>query len=177
MLTKQKLWNRKHHMKKKLHSLVGRDIPTHSSLTTTTSAWLNNNKGNKCTYQACTVAKFCAVWPAVEKILCIRNPSMQAAIICAVINHQSLASAREIAGINSSKQEATANFLCQQSAQLLLHNQSTQNTCGNATSEKHDAVEIMMTFTAPSPDKMVGIISKCECVRTIRVPRTTLQRV
>jgi hypothetical protein len=32
-----------------------------------------------------------------------------------------------------------------------------------------------MTFTAPSPDKMVGIPSKCERVRIIEAPTTTLQ--
>ncbi len=60
-------------------------------------------------YQACTVTKFRAVRPAVEKILRIGNPSMQAAVLHAVINHPSLASTRKIAGINSSKQQVTAN--------------------------------------------------------------------
>jgi hypothetical protein len=41
-------------MKKKLHSLVDEDVPTHSSLAATTSAWLNNNKGDKRKYSACT---------------------------------------------------------------------------------------------------------------------------
>jgi hypothetical protein len=177
MSTKQKLWTCKHYMKKKLRSLMGGDVPTHSSLTATTSAWSNNNKGNKSMYQACTVAKFCAVWPAVKKIFRVGNPSMQAAVLRAIINHPSLASARKIAGINSSKQQETANFLCQQSAQLLLHNWSTQNTRDNATYEKRDAAEVMMTFTAPSPDKTVGIPSEGERTCIIGVPRTTLQRI
>jgi hypothetical protein len=177
MSTKQKLWNRKHYMKKKLCSSVGGDIPTHSSLAATISTWLNNNKGNKRTYQACTFAKFCTVRPTVEKILHVGNSSMQAAVLHAIIDHPSLASARKIAGIDSSKQQATANFLCQQSARLLLHNPSTQNTCGKATFEKRNAVEVVMTFTAPSPDKTVGIPSKHEHAHIIGVPRTTLQRI
>jgi hypothetical protein len=164
-------------MKKKLPSLVGGDILTHSSLAATTSAWSNNNKGNKHTYQACTVAKFRAVRPAVEKILHVGNPSMHAAVLRVIINQPSLASACKIAGIDSSKQQATASFLCQQSAQLLLHNQSTQNMCGITTSEKHNGAEVVMTFTAPSLDQMVGILSKREQARITGVPRTTLQRI
>jgi hypothetical protein len=177
MSTKQKLWNRKHYMKKKLRSLVGGDIPTHSSLAATTSAWSNIIKGNRHTHQACTVGKFRAIRPAVEKILHVGNPSMQATVLRAVIDHPFLPSARKIAVIDSSKQQATANFLCQQSAQLLLHNRSTQNTGSNATSEKRDAAEVVMTFTAPSPDKTVGIPSKRERACIIGVPRNTLQHV
>ncbi len=164
-------------MKKKLRSSVDGDVPTHSSLAATTSAWSNNNIGDKRKYSARTVAKFRAVRPAVEKILRVGNPSMQAAILRAVIDHPSLASAREIAGIDSSKQQATANFVCQQSARLLSYNRSTQNTRGNATFEKRDAAEAVMTFTAPSPDKTVGIPSMRERARIIGVPRTTLQRI
>jgi hypothetical protein len=102
---------------------------------------------------------------------------MQAAVLRAVIDHPSLASAREIAGIDSSKQQATANFLCQQSARLLSHNRRTENKRGNTTADQRNAAEAVFTFTAPSPDKMVGIPSERERARVMGVPRTTLQRI
>jgi hypothetical protein len=67
-------------------------------------------------FQASSVAKHHAIWPAVEKILRVGNPSIQAAVLGAVINHPFLASEREIVGIDSLKQQATTTFLCQQSA-------------------------------------------------------------
>jgi len=156
---------------------VGRDRPTHSSLTATSCTWLNNKKGDKRMYQALAVAKHRAVRPAVDKILRVGNPSMQAAVLRAIIDHPSLATPRKIAGIDSSKQQATANFLCQQSACLLSHNRRTENKRGNTTADQRNAAEAVFTFTAPSLDKMVGIPSKREHARVMGVPRTTLQRI
>ncbi len=111
----------------------------------------------------------------MEKILRIGNPTMQAAVLRAVIDHPSLAHACEIAGIDSSKQQATANFLCQQTARLLTENRTTDNTRGNTTADQRGAAEAVFAFTAPSPGKTVGIPSKRERARVMGVPRTTLQ--
>jgi hypothetical protein len=108
---------------------------------------------------------------------CAGNPSMQAAVLCAVINHPSLAPARMMAGIDSAKHQETTNFLCQQSACLMSHNRTTESKHGNTTANRCDAVVTVFTFMAPSPGKKDGVPSERECARVMGVPRTTLQHV
>jgi hypothetical protein len=85
-------------------------------------SWLINNHGKACAYLAGKVAKHRAIRPAVDNILQVGNTSMQAAVLHAVVNHPSLASACELPGIESLKRKAAANFLGQQSARMMEHN-------------------------------------------------------
>ena len=134
-----------------------------------------NKKGVKRKVTARKVAKFRAVRPAVEKILCTGSPSIQAAVLRAVIDHPSLAAAREIAGIHSSKQQVATTFLCCQTARLLTENRKTGKKRGNTTADRRGAAEIVFAFTAPSPGKK-GAPSKRQRALVMGLPRTTMQR-
>jgi hypothetical protein len=59
------------------------------------------------------MAKLRCVKPAVDKILNASNTEQQAAVLCTVTNHPALAAARELAKINSSKEQATAKYVCE----------------------------------------------------------------
>ncbi len=56
---------------------------------------------------------------AVNKILNACNVEQQAAVLRVVIDHHDLAAARELAGIKSSKEQATMEYLFDQSAWML----------------------------------------------------------
>jgi hypothetical protein len=47
----------------------------------------------------------------------------------------------------------------------------------NVTSGKHLAAEVMLTFSAPSPDKVRGVPSQRDCARVLGVPRGILSQV
>ncbi len=82
--------------------------------------------------------------------------AMQAPVLHAVVDHPKLISARNLAGIASSREQAANNFVCQQSAKMM---EQKRTTSGTRTAEKHHAVEVMLTFSAPSPDKTSDIPS------------------
>ncbi len=65
------------------------------------------------------MAKIQRVKLAVDQILKAGDVFKQAAILCAVIDHCDLAAACEVAGIDLSKDIATAKYVCEQSAQML----------------------------------------------------------
>ncbi len=49
--------------------------------------------------------------PVVENILCAGGVQAQAAVLCAVADHPSLAPARELASMDSSKMQAAYKFV------------------------------------------------------------------
>jgi hypothetical protein len=65
------------------------------------------------------MTKMQSVKPAVDQICNVGSVERQASALCAVIDHCDLAAARELAGINSTKEMAAAKYLCEQSAQML----------------------------------------------------------
>jgi hypothetical protein len=106
-------------------AMVMVNITTASNTTMTTTAaatatatvktsWLLNNDGESHNNNAQRMAKCRAVRPAVAKILGIgNNVAMQAAVLCAVVDHPKLVSARNLAGIALSREQAANNFVCQ----------------------------------------------------------------
>jgi hypothetical protein len=82
------------------------------------------------------MAKMRRVKPAVDRILSAGNVFKQAAVLCAVIDHHDLAAAREVASINSSKDIATAKYVCEQSAWMLGQTRSSKNARGKTSREK-----------------------------------------
>jgi hypothetical protein len=48
---------------------------------------------------------------------------------------------------------------------------------GNSTTEKRDAVEVILAFSAPSPQKTMGVPSRRDRARALGVPPSTLDRV
>jgi hypothetical protein len=82
------------------------------------------------------MAKMRRVKPAVDRILKAGDVSKQAAVLRAVIDHRDLAAAREVAGIDLSKDIATAKYVCEQSARMLGRAWSTENARGKTSREK-----------------------------------------
>jgi hypothetical protein len=147
--------------------------PTMLTMMTSSDSWLIDSHGEACTYLALMVAKHPAIQPAVNNILRVGNASMQAAVLRAVVDHPSLASACELLGIKSSKQKAVANYLGQQSARMMERNRNTNKSHGNSTAKKRNAVEVMLTFTAPSPEKTAGVPGVHEHACIIGMPKST----
>ncbi len=130
---------------------------TATATATVTTSWLLNNNGELRNNNAWWAAKCRAVRPVVAKILGVgNNMAMQAAVLCAVVDHPELVSARKLAGIALSREQAANNFVCQQSARMMERNRTTR---GTRTAEKRNAVEVMLTFSAPLPDNMSDIPS------------------
>jgi hypothetical protein len=63
----------------------------------------------------------------------------QAAVLCAVANHPSLAPVHELAKINSSKEQAAYKFVCEQSSCLMEWNCNLEKPRPNVTAEKCNA--------------------------------------
>jgi hypothetical protein len=122
------------------------------------------------------------VQPAVESIQHAGNAIQQGALLHAITDHPSLASAHEVAKIDSSKDTATIKFLFGQSARMMEWNRSTTKLRGNSTAEKHDAVEAVLTFSAPLPEKVGaegvgGVPSMFNCAWIHGVPLSLLKRM
>jgi hypothetical protein len=119
------------------------------------------------------------VKPAVDSILRAGNAMTQAAVLRSVADHPLLSHARKTAGIESSKDKATIAYITQQSARMMERNRSTSKLRENSTAERRDAVERILTFSAPSPQKMtvVPMPSRRERARCLGVPSLTLARV
>ncbi len=47
-------------------------------------------------------------------------------------------------------------------------------SAGKTTDEKRDAIEVMLTFSAPLPEKMTLVPSQRDCARVLGVPQSTL---
>ncbi len=110
----------------------------------------------------------------MDNILRTGRVQAQAAVLCAVTDHPSLAHARELGSINSSKMQAAYKFVCEQSSCLMKTNHNQAFPQAKTTDEKRDAVEVMLTFSAPSPEKMTLVPSQCDCARVLGVPQSTL---
>ena len=61
-----------------------------------------------------------------------------------------------MAGIATSREMAAAKFVCNQSARMMERARSTEKLRGNTHKQKRDAVEVMLTFTAPSLVRKAG---------------------
>ena len=86
---------------------------TATAMATVTTSWSLNNDGKLHNNNAWWTAKCPAVRPAVTKILGVGNDAtIQAAVLRAVANHQKLVSARNLAGIALSREQAANNFVC-----------------------------------------------------------------
>jgi hypothetical protein len=136
--------------------------------------WTTLSNGNQRSCDAGYKAKSRAVRPAVDSILQKKNPVFQAAVLRAVVDHPSLVTARKLAGIESSNVQKSNTYICQQSARMMERNYTLH---GTRTSERRDAAEVMLTFTAPSPDKTTNIPSIRDRAKTLGVSKSTLQRV
>jgi hypothetical protein len=114
------------------------------------------------------------VKPVVDNILRTGSVQAQAAVLRAVADHPSLAPARELASINSSKMQAAYKFVCKQSSCLMKTNCNCAFPQAKTTDEKPDAIKVMLTFSAPSPEKMTLVPSQHDCARVLGVPQSTL---
>ncbi len=86
-----------------------------------------------------------------------------------------MAHARQIADIDLSKEIAAAKFIVGQSARMMEQNCSTTKLRGNSTTEKCNAVEVMMTFSAPLPEKTAAVPSQCQRALVLGVPASLLK--
>jgi hypothetical protein len=66
-------------------------------------------------------------------------------------------SAQKMAAIDSSKGSAAEKYVVGQSARMMERNRNTSKLHGNTTTEKHDAVEVILAFSAPSPQKTTSV--------------------
>lgn len=123
------------------------------------------------------MAKLRRVKPAVDKIIKAGSVESQAAVLRAVADHPALAAASKLAGIETSKQLAATKFIWEQSSRMMERARSGGRHRGNTTCEKHSAVEVMLTFCAPSPDKAASAPSILDRAQIIGVPKSTLHRV
>jgi hypothetical protein len=48
------------------------------------------------------------------------------------------------------------------------------NPCARTTDKKHNAIEVMLTFSAPLPEKVTGVPSQWDCARVLGLPQSTL---
>ena len=112
--------------------------------------------------------------PVVDNILRTGSVKAQAAVLHAVADHPSLAPARELASIELSKLQAAYKFVCKQSSCLMKTNHNWAFPQAKTTDKKRDAIEVMLTFSAPSPEKMTLVPSQRDCARVLGVPQSTL---
>ncbi len=85
-----------------------------------------------------------------------------------------MASAQKMADIDLSKETAAAKYIAGQSARMMEWNHSTLKLHGNSTAEKHDAVDVILAFTASSPQKTTSVPNRCACACALGVPASTL---
>jgi hypothetical protein len=84
--------------------------------------WSVDIDGNLHTPAAQKMMKHQHVKPVVENILRAGSVQAQAAVLHAVMDHPSLAPARELASINLSKTQAAYKLVCEQSSHLMKTN-------------------------------------------------------
>ncbi len=111
--------------------------------------------------------------PAVENILRTGSVQEQAAVLCAVMDHPSLASARKLARIDSLKMQAAYNFVCKQSSCLMKRNCNRENSRARTTDKKRDAAKVMITFSTPLLEKVTGVPSQHDCACVLGMPQST----
>ena len=84
------------------------------------------------------MAKMRLIKPAVNRIHNAGNVEQQAAVLRAVIDHRYFTAARELAGIDSTKEIAAAKYVCEQSARMLgrARTRSNEKARGKTSREK-----------------------------------------
>ncbi len=124
------------------------------------------------------IAKCRQVKPAVDIILRAGNNAVgQGALLRGVLDHPSMFSAQKMAAIDSSKESAAAKYVVGQSARMMERNRNTSKLHGNTTTEKRDAVEVILAFSAPSSQKKTSVPIRCDRARALGVLPSTLDRV
>ena len=136
-----------------------------------------NANGTMRTLLAQRVAKHRQVKPAVDSILRAGNAVQQGALLQGVLDHPSMFSAQKMAAINLPKESAAAKYVVGQSVRMMEQNCNTSKLHGNSTTEKCDAVEVILAFSPPSPQKTTGVPIRRDCARALGVPPSTLDRV
>jgi hypothetical protein len=158
-------------------------ITTTTTQTTTTAAlcsddhWSLNTNGTKRTPSAQRVTKSRQVKPAVDSILRAGNAVQQGFLLRGVLDHPSMFSARKMAAIDSSKESVAAKYVVGQQTRMMERNRKTLTLHGNSTTVKHDAVEVVLAFSAPSPQKTTGVPNRRDCAHALGVPPSTLARM
>jgi hypothetical protein len=100
----------------------------------------------------------------------------QAVVLCAIADHPSLAPACEIARMDSLKMQAAYKFVCKQSSCLMKCNCNHENPHSRTTNKKRDAAKVMLTFSAPMPEKVTGMPSQHDCARVLGIPRSNMAK-
>ena len=137
--------------------------------------WTLNANGTMRTPLAQRIAKCRQVKPAVDIILRAGNAVRQGALLRGVLDHPSMFSARKMAAIDSSKESAAEKYVVGQSARMMERNRRTEKMRGNTTAVKRDAVEVILAFAAPSPQKQtMSVPSRRDRARALGVPSSTL---
>ncbi len=139
--------------------------------------WLFTIKGTVHTPAACKIAKLQSVKPAVEKILNAGNVKQQAAVLRAVENHPALAAACKIAEIDSSKEQAAAKYVCEQSAWMLGRACSDKKAQRKTEREKRNATKVVLTLSAPSPNRVTVGPNRCKRTHILGIAPSTLDCV
>ena len=193
----RKRWNCIYYKKKKVKMTTTTQMTTMQTTTTTQTTtkttttqttttmtavcldehWTLNANGTMRTPLAQRIAKCRQVKPAVDIILRAGNAVRQGALLRGVLDHPSMFSARKMAAIDSSKESAAEKYVVGQSARMMERNRNTSKLHGNTTTEKRDAVEVILAFSAPSPQKTTSVPSRRDRARALGVPSSTLARV
>ena len=139
--------------------------------------WALNANGTMRTLLAKRVAKHRQVKPAVDSIPSAGNAVQQGALLRGVLDHPSMFSAQKMAAIDSLKESAAEKYVMVQSVRMMERNRNTSKLHGNTTTEKRDAVEVILAFSAPSPQKTTSVPSRRDRARALGVLPSTLDRV
>ncbi len=51
-------------------------------------------------------------------------------------------------------------------------NRNWENLCARTTDKKRDVTKVMLTFSAPLPDKVTGVPSQLHRARVVGMPQT-----
>ena len=138
--SKRKVRNHAYYQNKKM------TLVTAASAGSRDNPWAVTAKGTIRKPVASRVAKTRMVKPAVESILRTGNAITQAAVLRGVADHPLLGHARKLAGIESSKEQATIKFVVEQSARMIGRNRSTAKNRGNNTADRRLAAEVTKTM-------------------------------
>ena len=158
-------WNRAYNQKKKKSKAVNSTTTTTTTTTSPTMAaaddWLHRVDGTVQRSNAANkMAKMRRIKPVVDRICNAISVEERASVLRAAIDHRDLVAAREFIGIDSTKEMSTAKYLCEQSARMLERSRKNNKARGKSSREKRDASEVVLTFTAPSPNRTEDVPSR-----------------
>jgi hypothetical protein len=197
---KLKEYNMAHYRKRKLRALAMMTTTmtttaTTTMMTTTTTAtttttmtpaaatsssadpWSVTIHGTLRMPAAARKAKCKMVKPAVEAICQGGNVILEAAVLRSFADHPALNAVHELAGIETSKTLALSKFICNQSLRMMEHALNGKSVCGKTSQEKRDTVKVVLTFSAPSPNKTADTPSMHDHACIMGVPFSMLQHV